>query len=660
MVRKINFTMLVFALSIFMANGQKYSKEFGKIGQSEVDLKEYALDKDAEAVVLFDIGKSRFEQTENFFDIVFEKATRIKILSEAGIKWAEIEIPFAKEGDIYEKVYDIEAVSYNFENGNLNKTILDASNIYDEKINEYWKVKKFAIPNVKVGSIIEYRYKIKSKNKFNLRDWEFQWKIPVVYSEYITKMIPFLEYTFMLQGSNKFDIQESYEDKGIPRYYGPPRGTNGDNSFYDMVYKFGMKNVPAFGDEEFITSINDYIIKVDFQLSKIYRMNGSSTEFISTWEELAKDLLKNWDFGKYISKSKKMASKLLNIKELSKKSKEERFNAILDYVKNNYNWNYTYGKFATKKPKELIKDKIGNCADINLFTIGLLQKVGIDAYPVILSTRGHGKIRTNYPFSHYFNYVVILAEFDDRVVLSDATEVLNRNDRIPPRCLNDKGLIVKKGDVNWAVLDCQFKSEATTYMQMDIKKNNIAVDLLKMGTGYEGMFLRKIYGDDIKKIKKKVAINNYIVDQASIKVKNYLDKTKSYRLRYSFTTTPEIVNSKIYISPFLHEPITVNPLKQKERKYPIDMIYPKKQVYNTTITLPEGYQIDFIPENLKINNELFELNYSTEKYNDNLQIVFYYYFKKPIYSSENYSKIKSYFDQIVKKGNEKIVLKKSD
>ena len=82
--------------------------------------------------------------------------------------------------------------SYNFENGRLNKSSFDASNTYDEKKNEYWNIKKFAIPNVKVGSVIEYKYKINSQNKFNFRDWEFQWKIPVVYSEYVTKNDSFL------------------------------------------------------------------------------------------------------------------------------------------------------------------------------------------------------------------------------------------------------------------------------------------------------------------------------------------------------------------------------------------------------------------------------------------------------------------------------------
>lgn len=657
MLKKISFTLLIWAISFLGVKGQEYLREFGKIAKDEIELTEYALNKDAEAVVLFDIGKSYFVETSNSFDVVFERTTRIKILSESGIKWAEVEIPFYQEGDIYEKVYDIEASSYNFENGRLNKSSFDVSNAYDEKKNEYWNIKKFAIPNVKVGSIIEYRYKINSQYKFNFRDWVFQWKIPVVYSEYETKMIPFYEYTFLLQGASKFDIYESYEDKGMPRHFGSP-GAYGDNSYNDMVYKFGMKNVPAFGDEEFISSINDYIIKLDFQLSKFHRLNGSSTEIITTWEDLIKELLKHRDFGKYISKSERSASKLLDIDGLSKKSENEKFNTVLDYVKSNYNWNNHKSKYTTKKPKHFIKDKFGNSADINLFTIGLLNSVGVESYPLILSTRDHGKIKIDYPFSHFFNYVVVLANVDGKMILADATEILSRNDRIPPRCINDKGLIIKEDQVDWIGLDCMFTSGITTYLQMDIKDNDITANLLKVGTEYDALFFRNNYTGKIENVKEKISKKNYSINDSSIQIQNYSDKTKPYKLSYSFTTKPEIVNDKIYISPFLQEPVTDNPLKQKERRYPMDMIYPKKRVYNSTLSIPEGYVVDFMPEDLQIHNDLFELNYIAKKYNDKLQVTFYYYFKKPIYEADDYSKIKNYFNEIVKKGNEKIVLMK--
>ena len=56
-------------------------------------------------------------------------------------------------------------------------------------------------------------------------------------------------------------------------------------------------------------------------------------------------------------------------------------------------------------------------------------------------------------------------------------------------------------------------------------------------------------------------------------------------------------------------------------------------------------------------NDLFELNYSIKTYGDKLQVIFNYYFKKSIYQSDEYSKVKYYFNEIVTKGNERIVLK---
>src|SRR5699024_9237017 len=124
--------------------------------------------------------------------------TRIKILSQAGIKWAEIAIPFYEKGGQKEKIYEVVAFAYNLENGNVKKTSLDVSNTYDEKISNYWRIKKFAIPNVQVGSIIEYSYTMKSPYIFNLNDWDFQQRIPVLYSEYQVKMIPFYTYVMVL------------------------------------------------------------------------------------------------------------------------------------------------------------------------------------------------------------------------------------------------------------------------------------------------------------------------------------------------------------------------------------------------------------------------------------------------------------------------------
>lgn len=651
MTRKLQLVLSFIALISLSVSGQNYIKEFGKVAKDEYELVQYAPDEDAEAVVLFDIASSRFVERERSFEIVYERKTRIKVLSQAGIKWAEIQIPFYQENQIYEKVYDVEAYTYNYENGRIDRTPLEASNMFDEKINASWKVKKLAIPNVKVGSIIEYTYKISSPYVFNLREWNIQWRIPVVYSEYEVRMIPFYNYAFVLQGANKFDFQESVIDDRKQQY--------GRIEYRDYIHKYVMEDVPAFKSEEFITSVNDYIIKLDFQLAKVIYPNGGSKEILTTWEQMNKDLLTNSDFGGYIKKSERLAKKLIldEIKELT--TEKEKFDFVLDYVKSNYSWNKMNGKFASKSPSKFEKEKHGNCADINLYTIGLLNAVGIDAKPVIISTRENGKIKYDYPLSGYFNYVIILANVDGNNLISDATEILSLNTRIPSRCINDKGLVVDKDKALWVDLECQFPSEIRSNFQIEVVDNDLKNTTISIkASEYDALYYRNNYGANTETVMKRLENENYTISSSSISVQNQLDKEKPYILNYTQTSKPEVVNDKIYISPFLKESISDNPLKQNERTYPIDMTYPRKRVYTSTIIIPKGYKVDYTPEEQNYKNDLFELTYKTIEEEDKVTVSFNYMFHNSIYAPSDYAKIKAYFNEIVKKGNEKIVLAK--
>jgi hypothetical protein len=652
MIKTFYLTLGIYVLTCCAIHGQNFSREFGKISKDEIELKKYAQDKDAEALVLFDMAQSIFVTNDGSFEVVFERTTRIKILSEAGIKWAEVGIPFYQEGGIYEKVYGIKAFAYNLENGVLKKTEFDLANLYDEKVNSHWNMKKMAIPNVKEGTIIEYKYTIHSQYLFNLRDWEFQWRIPVLYSAYEVKMIPFYEYTFLLQGANKFDSQSSYVESGLSRQYG-------SITFQNMVYKYAMKDLPAFNSEEFITSINDYIIKLDFQLAKIHYPNGATVEVITTWEEMNKELLKHVDFGKYIQKTEKLAAELLNHDEHEFKDESEKFNFVIDYVKGNYSWDKHYDKFASKSPKKLVDEKFGNSADLNLFTVGLLNAMGIEAKPVLLSTRDNGKVKIDYPFAHFFNYVVILANVDGVEVLTDATEISGLNNRIPSRCINDRGLIVQKEKIEWVKLESLFPSEIKTDLQIDLSNDVLVNSRISISaTEYDAFYFRNQYSDNIETIKESIETIDVDIIDSTVTVYNPFDKERPYILTYQQTSKQEIVNDKIYLAPFLNEPITDNPLKQNERTYPIDMTYPKKRIFNSTIEVPEGYQIEYLPTNHQINNELFELAYSTSVVDNQIIISYGYYFKNSVYASKDFSKVKFYFNEIVKKGNERIVLAK--
>ncbi len=643
------------ALTTFLAlqiSAQEYSTDWGEISRDELEMTSYEKDPDAEAVVIYDLGESKFQREENAFVVMFTRNTRIKILTEAGLDYAEIEIPIYQEQGNYERVTEIKGVTYNMVDGRREITELDPDDSFKEKVNEYWAVQKFVLPNVKPGSVIEYSYQVRTLNKFNLRDWEFQRRIPTVYSEYTVWMVPFYSYTYIMQGANKFDVQRSWEDDGLKQQYG-------STEFNYMVHTYGMKDIPAFRDEEYITSYNDYIMKLDFQLSKVYNTNGLGFDYMTTWEDMVDEYLKDPDFGKYVKKSRREFDDVIGEDRLGGLSDSAKISTIVGLVKSNIDWDGFYGKVVDCRPTELIKRKSGSVAEINLFLTGLLQEAGLEAHPVMLSTRSHGKIRLNYPFSHFFNYVIAAVKTEAGYVLADATSPMTADYRIPYRCINDRGLICRKQDPGWLNLGFNQSSDLNYTFKMEVDPAETKVEVGVLATEYQAYNLRTSYGDDHEELLEKLEEDYSNAEISDLAIINADDANEPYGYEYKLSGGTEQLNDKIYVAPFLSVPESENPFKQQKRNLPIDMVYPRLKRFHSEITIPDGYHAEYLPDPIKVLNEDFSMEYIISQDDNQVNIDFYYVFHKPVYPAQSYFTLKFYYNELIKKANDKIVLVKS-
>ena len=466
-------------------------------------------------------------------------------------------------------------------------------------------------------------------------------------------MIPFYEYSWILQGRDKFDYFNNYEQGGLPRRFGT-------EEFHDQVYNFSMSEIPAFESENFITSKDDYLIKLDFQLSKIHHLNGTTDEILTTWTGLNEEYYTDKDFGKFTKKAESLTEKLLHHSLLETSNQNQLFNNVVEYVKTNYSWNNINSKIASKSVKKLIDDKMGNSAEINLLTIGLLNGVGIEAKPVLISTRKNGKIKSDYPFSHFFNYVIIMAKVNGKIVLSDATNELVLNNRIPLRCINDKGLIIQKDAPQWVSLESTIPSKTFTNVRIKLDEfDTLHSNVSFRASEYDASILRNRFKDDVEKVKEYYGSTAYEIDESSISIQNYKDKNKPYNVQYSQTSNVEVIGNKYVISPFLNKVYSENPLKEKTRNYPIDLIYPSVNYYSSVIEIPEGFEIEHLPEPDQLSNPFFDLNYSSKSVGNSIKTTLTFYFKQSVYSAKDYLHIKSFFEKIVKKSNEQVVLIKT-
>jgi hypothetical protein len=126
---------ICFALTAHSIWSQPLVK-FGEVSIAELSKNVYEIDSSADAVVLYDKGVSRFVGNNNgWFDIVFEKHTRIKILKSSAFELATHEIPIYDGGAETEILVDLDAVTYNIENAQIVKSNMENSSVF--KVNNF-------------------------------------------------------------------------------------------------------------------------------------------------------------------------------------------------------------------------------------------------------------------------------------------------------------------------------------------------------------------------------------------------------------------------------------------------------------------------------------------------------------------------------------------
>ena len=167
-----------------LAQAQPEPIKLGKPDPQDFKAESFRGDSAAAAVVLCDLGTTRFRLNGSSFQLETERVTRVKILKKAGYDAATVLVPLYHRNSSEEKITSLRGTTYNLVGGQMQKTKLDASKTFTEERTANVRVRKFTLPDVHEGSVIEYAYTVTSDFLFNLQDWAFQGPYPVRWSEY--------------------------------------------------------------------------------------------------------------------------------------------------------------------------------------------------------------------------------------------------------------------------------------------------------------------------------------------------------------------------------------------------------------------------------------------------------------------------------------------
>jgi hypothetical protein len=664
------FSILFLVLSISIVSAQEF--KLGKVSVEELQEKQHPKDSTAAAAILFEKGEISFEYTQSDgFKMITEITTRIKIYKKEGYEWANKAVGYYVGSSSKDILTFSDVVTYNLVDGKVEKTKLKSDGLFDEKVNKYWNQKKITLPNVKVGSIIEYKYTISSSRYSELTEWSFQSSIPVNYSEFRTFIPEYFVYNPNLKGFISPKILKENTSKSLSYSYRPstnagnaiPSTTQEKLEFIENRTTYVTENLPAMKQEAYVNNISNYTTSVTHELSVVKFPNQPFKTLSTDWASVTKTIYDYDDFGPELNKTGYFEEDLKGVIN-GLNTAEEKIVAVFNHVKKSVKWNGYYGYSCNDGVKKAYKDKSGNVAEINLMLTAMLRYANLNANPVLVSTRSNGI--SFFPNRSAFNYVIAAIEVADGLILLDATEQFSSPNILPLRVLNWEGRLIRK-DGSSTEVDLMPKKPSADVVNLKYtfaSTGTVSGKLSRKRTDYNAMIFR----NSAESVKEEVYLEKYENDNKKIEVAEYervIDKNLNGPVIENITFTggnfSEFINGSIYINPMLFFTLEQNPFKQETRDYPIDYGFPIVEKYNITIDIPEGYMVDTMPAPIVLNTEgnLGQFKFLINKSDTAIQLAVTFQINTPIVTSDYYEVLKGFYQRMIEKQNEKIVFKKA-
>ncbi|APY08857.1 hypothetical protein BWZ20_11335 [Winogradskyella sp. J14-2] len=669
---------LFLAVQLFQLNSYSQNFEFGKVTKPELQEKYHPTDSSASAAILYKSENIYFNYSQaNGFRQIKEVVAKIKIYNKDGLNWANKKIPLYKSasGNI-EKIKGIKGYTYNLENGKIEKSKLKNSGIFSENATDMFDISSFTLPNVKEGSIIEYEYSISSPF-LQIDEINLQYTIPVnkidvtaatpQFYRYKTRLNPraFFRPTFTESKKNR-QVSISRRGESTTRNTRVGSGSslyNNQFEYYDNVIALTEVNVPALKAESFGGNINNYKAKLSLELEASLAKEGYvEKSYAVTWEGVSKSVYESENFGGQLNKSpfykEELSAYLQN-------AEDDFHKAVMveNFVKSKVKWNGNYGIYAQKGIRGAYKDGTGNVADINLMVVAMLKSLGVEANPVLISTRNNGF--PLFPTRQGFNYVICMVESQDGYMLIDATEPFSTNNILPERVLNWQGRLIKDGGVSrWVDVKTGKTSKKTIMLNVQIDNDLlISGKVREINTASLALQYRKRYtGLSEEDHLKSIESGKGDIEIDNLQYQNDTDISQPVKITYTYELSDGIdeIGDKLYFSPLLFLASDENPFKLEDRIYPIDFVYPVNQNTIVNILLPDGYDIEFLPESeaLEFGSGDVKFAYIMQENGKYLSLKLDFEINNPFIAPKDYKNFKAFYSKIIDKNKEQIVLTK--
>jgi hypothetical protein len=552
----------------------------------DLDMVRYERDTTAAAVVLQEFG-------ETFLNEDYRTVSRFhikwKVLKQAGMKAGDVDLVLRKPRKMAaERLRYVRASSFNLNGPSMEESKFDLDNILVNKVTKWSEVRSIRIPNVRVGSVVEYEYEIESP-LFGFPDWYFQSEWPKMMSEYRATIPRHYEYNITLRGELELTSMKDEASTLCPH--------NGECKSTTFI----MRNIPAFVEESMMPAKRDYLSRIDFSLARV-RSSSFTYHIAGSWGDIDRELLEDDWFGGPLNLGADIANAAVEYKSIKAIGSDTLALArgIHAFVRDWYAWD-SNNSFYCSDLLKTFSSKKGDSGDINMTLIALLRYAGYKVDPVILSTIDHGQPADIQPSLADFNYVLGRIAIGQSTYLVDAVDDLAPFGVIPRYCFNGDGRLISPSGSGWHPIKTNERDRLITNLNIKLDaQGKIRAEAEMIYYGYSALEKRT----ELKKLSEeeyvaKVTSNFYhSVDSIRFVDKEELPKPLVEKWSFSSEAVTAGPADRMQFNPFLVGRSSFNPFKSDSRIYPVWIGLPQERKTLVTIAYPENMQAVSLPVNV--------------------------------------------------------------
>ena len=565
----------------------------------------------AAAIILY----RQVDRFDTLYDPHQDNYVRIKILTDAGRSYADVEIPFVK--DLFD-VTNLHARSIapngtitNYEGKVFEKTVVKARGIR-------YLAKVLTLPNVQKGSIIEYYY------TFDWHDalFDSRW---ILSEELFTKLARFSLKSYQPE-YGKINLHWTWR--------GLPPGTTPPAAGPDKIIRLEARNIPAFHDEDFMPPEGEMKSRVDFIYSEVIPEQDKDKFWLRVGKERYEEV------NTFLGKRGALQSAVAQIISPGD-DPETKLRKLYARVQQLRDTSYEYQLTEKEEKRENVKVSkniedvwkhgYGNGVQLTWLFLGLARDAGFETYPVFVGDRETYFFDPSQMDEQRLDANLALVKLNGKDAYYDPGAAFVPFGLLPWNETGVHGLRLDKDGGSWIQTPLPNSSVSQIIRTAKLKVNSdgdVEGKLTVVYTGLEALTRRLDERHEDDQQRKKFledVVKSYIAASAEVELTNQPDwKSSSPELTAEFSV--KIPGWIAAAGKHMLLPVGIFSASEKglfdhaEREHPIYFEFPFQKTDTISLQFPEGMTVSNLPAPQKQGGGAVSYSLTTEKNKDELQI----------------------------------------